>query len=214
MYYIKLLTMKAIELFCSFAALAALTSGVTIQCNYSIENGAGIYNNYYVCAATVISEENPTTVTEINGTHLTGFNNAFNNDHVKGFWMQNENLSSTPKGIENFFPNLEEFAWYSGISTIDSSTFKPFPELLRIGFGSNKIVSLDGNLFQYTRKLQEINFSRNKLEHVGHDLLKGLTATVLFGSNPCISARAYSIEEIQELNLLLPIRCPPLATHT
>lgn len=73
-------------------------------------------------------------------------------------------------------------------------------------------MTLDGDLFQHTPKLQEIDFSLNELEHVGHNLLAGLASLTVvdFSANPCISEEAETPEGIQELNLQLPIKCPPL----
>lgn len=199
--------MKVIGVCCSLALLAAFTSAVEIQCEY--RNLTWTVGTFYSCWATVVSVANPTIVTDITGTHVAGKTNA----DVKAFYTSSHKiLTKIPSGIESFFPNLEVFEWtFGNISTIDSNTFTPWPNLLRIDLGWNKIVSLDGNLFQYTRKLQLIFLNLNSLEHVGHDLLTFLTdlTWVSFSSNPCINMNADTPQKLRELRTQLPIQCPP-----
>lgn len=132
---------------------------------------------------------------------------------MKGFRIFNHKILTTiPNGIGNFFANLESFHWWAGnISSVDSSTFRPFPNLLSIQLGDNRIVAVDGDLFQFTLKLQRIYFSGNLLRHVGHDLLTGLADLTYarFESNSCINAIAETPQQIQELSLQLAVQCPP-----
>lgn len=205
---IKLFTMKAMRLFCSLALLATFTSGVEIQCDFRIDNWENI-GTLYTCRATVINMADPAAVTKISGIHLSDIGNA----DEKAFWiLENKILSIVPNGIEKFFANLEALQWSSGnISSVDSSTFQPFPHLLHIDLGDNKLETLDGNLFQHTRKLRTIYLDTNSLRHIGHDLLADLTdlTYAYFQGNPCIDAAANTPQEIQDLNLQLPIQCPP-----
>lgn len=177
--------MKTIKLFCCFAVLATITSGLKIRCKYFDEL-------HYVCFAEVISADNPTKVTEVSGTHLSGKSNA---DVTRFSIWAHRPLKTIPKGLGNFFPNLELFHWPNGlIASIDSSTFSPFPHLLDIDHSFNELVTLDGDLFKNTRKLQVIYFSGNKLKHIGHghNLLTELydLRNASFSSNPCINATA------------------------
>lgn len=208
----KSLTMKTLGLVISLALLATLTAGVRIQCIYQNMNWA--VGDLYSCIGTVISTESPAIITEVSGFHLTGRNNS----DVKGFDIVGHQILSTiPARIDSFFSNLEVFRWFIGnISTIDSSVFAPHPNLLLIILGSNNLVALDSDLFHHTRKLREIHFNHNKLQHVGHDLLAGLTdlTHATFISNPCISSWVNNSQQIQELNRQLPIQCPPLALAT
>lgn len=206
------MAMKVIELLGSLAVFATLTCGVEIQCSYQNVYWADGVGSLYTCNATVTSVENPSTVTEIRGTHSEGSNNV----DVKGFTIEGQKiLTKIPKGIEKFFLNLQAFNWVSGnISTIDSSTLKPFPNILLIGLGGNNLVTIDGDLFQYTRWLRLIWININKLEHIGHDLLTGLSDLryANFQLNSCIDVIASTSQQVQELNRQLPIKCPPLVT--
>lgn len=201
--------MRAIGVLTCLAVLVELTSGVEIQCWYSYENDFH-GRDLYTCWATILNEENPTIVTEVRGNHLEGRTN----EDVKDFIAFNYHtrLTTIPAGIGNFFGNLQAFDWRSGgISSIDSSTFAPFRNLTFIDLGWNKLVSLDGHLFQHTGKLQGVVFRGNLLEHVGHGLFTGLTDLTYadFEINKCIDTWANTPLKIQELNRQLPIQCPP-----
>lgn len=200
------------ELCCILAVLATLTTGVKIECNYQMAYWSSSLGDFYQCDVQNVYNldvENPETVTAIIGTHVEGKSNT----DVRGFYIwRNEMSTQIIKNIENFFPNLEIInLQHANIFTIDSSTFEPFKNLFSIDLSSNKLVTLDGDLFRFTPKLQEISFYNNSLQHVGHGLLTGLSnlKVVDFQVNPCIHIEAKTPYDIRQLNLQLPIRCPP-----
>lgn len=197
-----------IGFFGSLAMLAAFTSGVKIQCNYSMINWGTVDGSLYTCRVTVTSVENPAIITEISGNHLPG---KFYDD-VRAFTTTHNVLTAIPEGIQSFFANLEVFQWASGnITAIDPSTFAPFPNLSIIHLSANKLVSIDGNLFQHTRGIREIYFRNNLLQHVGFVLPASLN-WVDFRSNPCVNNLATNQLDIQRLRATLPFQCPALAT--
>lgn len=194
----------------AFLAVLAFTSGVKIECVFGPLASDWVDIGYwYSCMAIVVNTENPATVTSISGSHSEG---KINSD-VKQITVQSVySLNAIPAGIEAFFPNLESILWLpGGLTTIDSNTLMPFPNLIHIKLNYNQLVSLDGNLFQHTRKLRTIDFGSNQLQHIGHDLLAGLTdlTVAYFYGNPCINLSAYGSPQVEELNLELPIQCPP-----
>lgn len=140
--------MRAIELFSSLAFLAALTSGVKIQCDYFLLDFA----YYYTCEETIISIDNPATATEISGNHLEGKGNV----DVKVFLIGNRQiLEAIPNGIGKFLPNVEIFSSWRGNcssvdSSVDSSVFEHFSNLLSIELAFHRIVTLESDLFQHT----------------------------------------------------------------
>lgn len=148
---------------------------------------------------------------EIGGNHSNGKSaevvEAFDNTQTLG-------SSSIPQNINKFFTNILVIRWgSSNLGTITAEDLKPFENLKELFLYFNKIVAIDGDLFRYNRKLQWIDFSGNKIEHVGKDLFTGLKdlKVVYFESNPCTEGIAYTPVAIQELNIQLPIRCPPFA---
>lgn len=201
-------------------AIVSSISGVKIQCMYEqMAWGTTNVGIFYTCRGTVISWENPKVVTEITGYHFPGKKNAdVTAINIGGSLL----LSTVPRGIETFFPYLQVFQWkptnevYGNITTVDSSIFKPFPNLLIIAIQYNKLKNLDGNLFQYTRKVKELYLGGNLLEHAGYDLLTGLNDLVYvqIHGNTCINFVANSPQTIKDLKAQLPIKCPPLGITT
>lgn len=197
----------------AFFAFVAFSCGVEIQCNFAIMTFNG-YARSYKCKPTFSSLENPTTFTEVSGTHQTGRSHA----DVIGFFVTGEKtLTKIPNGIEFFFTNLDEFVWTPGmLSSIDSNIFKPFPNIYIIDISDNKLVMLGNDLLEYTPNLKQAYFHRNLLKEVGQDLLTGLDylKIVDFRFNQCISTRANTSELIQELKIQLQIQCPILDTSS
>lgn len=152
--------------------------------------------------------ENGKALEDVRGNHLTGKSNL----DVEFLDIGQQDLAYIPKGIEKFFKNLIGIRYkHSNLATISSDDLKPFPQLLFFGMYDTKLVSLDGNLFQNNLNLQVVSIFANKIEHIGPNLLGGLSQLkdVSFTSNVCINNYAYSMEAIKELNEQLPILCPP-----
>lgn len=124
-------------------------------------------------------------------------------------------LSRLPKNIELFFTNLIVLFWDAGnLLSITAEDLKPFPGLKMFAVYDNNLVSLDGDLFQHTTKLNFIEFASNRITNVGPNLLGNLAELIEvdFSNNLCISANATTPEGIQTLKLKLAMQCPSLAT--
>lgn len=199
------------ELFLVLFILAPSHCAV-FRCSYLLGVWGEPLGNLYTCSSNELSLVNEKVLTQITGSHTSGMTNA----DVKGLWVYGQpHLKEIPSGIGNYFPNLLGFTWiYMNLTSISSEDLKPFPNLITLSLHHNHFVALDGDLLQHTRKLQVIFFDNNLLRHVGHDLLRGLVnlTRAQFSLNPCINMDARTPQEIQDLNLQLPISCPPLAT--
>lgn len=168
----------------------------------------------YSCHAFIIDLGNLTTVYDIEGTHLEGRSDA----DVEVIRVSNfQVINHIPFGFDHFFPNLILVDWFSGnLTTVSADQLEQFPNMIMLNLEHNSLVSLDGDLFKHSRKLQWIALSDNLLQHAGHGLLDDLDdlETAHFESNPCINFYAGTPERIQELRTQLAIRCPPLDETT
>lgn len=191
----------------------ATCSGVIIQCTYISQLE---FNEYrYGCNAVVASFSNPSSIDHINGTHIS----TNTNNEVQFFVIDpyRHELFTIPKNIEKFFPNLVVFRWFNGhLSAISADDFKPFQKLASLSLTRNNLDTLDGNLFEYSEKLQVIDFSDNPLQHVGYDLFAtlGWLERANFTLCDCIDYDALNREEVLQLNDMIPVKCPPLETTT
>lgn len=184
------------------------TCGVIIRCDYRVllwDSG-----NHYSCVVTAINSENPTIVEGITGEHISGKSDV----DVEGFSMQLQlqpGFSTIPRNIETFFNKLVGFQWYdSNLRSINAKFFEPWPNLNVLYIWNSNIICIDGDLFRYIRRLRYIHFQNNRFERIGHNLLTGLNLVyAIFASNSCIHYVAMNSQDIQALNLQLPISCPP-----
>jgi hypothetical protein len=150
----------------------------------------------------------------VSGDHLDGKVNA---DVVFLSLFLSANLSHMSTNIESFFPNLRGISWYSvNLRFISAEDLKPFPNIVTFAVTTNKLVTIDGDLFKYTPKLQWIVFANNLIEHVGENLLTDLKdlVHVHFGNNVCIAFMANTPEALVELKQMLPVKCPPAPLTT
>lgn len=148
------------------------------------------------------------------GTHSGGRNNA----DVESIWIESQNeLTFVPSRLENFFPNLKVFYFYhTNLKSISSADLQPFSELLWLSVLQGSLISIDGDLFQFSEKIRGIDFNSNQIEHVGHNLATSLEELQYLGflNNTCINQEAGNRTAILQLNAILPIGCPPLDTPT
>lgn len=157
----------------------------------------------------MILTEGPLNIT---GNHLKGKSDK----DVESLDLVFQFLPQLPDGIEIFFPNLKIIQIYqSNLESISKDVLK-FPNLLILYLGHNNLVTLDGDLFEFTPSLEEIWFDSNFPQHVGHDLFSNLDLLreAFFRSNPCIDRFAVTRQEVLNLNIELPISCPPAETTT
>lgn len=194
---------------CVILAFTSLSSGFVFDCEY-YESVWEDFGNPYSCLATPISTEDDSSLIQVTGAHLGENNNT--DVEVLGV-VDIDILRRIPRNIEMFFDNLIIMHWETkALEFINADDLKPFPNLKVFAIFDSMILSLDGDLFKHTPKLQIIFFTFNRIQHVGHDLLTDLNdlTEAYFESNPCISESAQTLEAVQQLNIQLPISCPQI----
>lgn len=206
---------RIIKLFFIIFTAIVQSNAISIRCEFNYYTWPIIDSQYFCYHPVLSSDGNNAALLSVNGLHLSGKSNAV----VKVFVVFGDplQLSRLPGGIENFFPFLIGLQWKSGhLTAFTADDIKPFPDLQVLSINSNKIASLDGNLFQYTPKLKFVSFGDNSLVNVGYNILQGLNGltSAYFYSNPCISVAAETSTSIEDLKLQLQIQCPPLAQAT
>lgn len=184
------------------------SSGVILDCIFSTQTCQ--YSSSYSCSLTVVDYRNATTITEIRGKHIGG---KGNNDVDGLLSFAESKLDKIPQGIEKFFPNLVLINWSNGaLKVISAKDLKPFTNLTSLNLFSNKITSLDGDLFKYTPELERISFSFNMIKHVDYHLLDNLferrQVQIYFLSNQCINSYAFDKDSLTKLKNELREKCP------
>lgn len=164
----------------------------------------------YTCQLGGVENLETAEITQIIEHHTSGRNR---ND-VKAFDSSNEGISTFPKGLEKFFPNLDSILLRYSFISISSADLRPWPNLVLFWSDRNPIESLDEDLFQNSPKLHQIGIVANSIKNVGRNLFSNLNelTSVYFDGNPCIDIIAETPEEIENLKTQLITSCPPLET--
>lgn len=166
----------------------------------------------YTCHLTVISSAQKFIVENIGGDQLWNETEL----NVEGLNVTNQMLTNIPSKINNFFPNISAINWVNtSLETIAARDLQQFPKLKTMIVYKNKLLSLCGDLFIYTSKLQWLDLSNNSIDSVGLGILSSLSKLKFanFQDNLCISFEASSDDGMRELKKYLA-ECAPSAIMT
>lgn len=148
--------------------LITSASALTFTCNFKFTTLD------YTCNDPTISFINDSEfLTEVNGKHL----NKMNNLDVKNLFISGpKELTFFPKGIQNFFPNLNSIKFTkTGIISLNGDEFQAFPDLNLLDFSQNsKLERIPGNSFEFNPLITYIYFNQCNLRFIGEGLFSGL----------------------------------------
>lgn len=166
----------------------------------------------YTCVATLTNVDS-TTLESVTGVHESGRYN----DDVEYLIIENQQLTSVPEGIADFFKNLNMLLIdNSSLMSISVNDLRQFPRLLLLDLYCNELTSIDSDLFRFTPHMQYVTFANNRIQHIGHELvnnLKNLTY-LYFNDNVCIDRAARTRAEVLSLAPQLSVFCPSLDVAT
>lgn len=192
--------------------LCVSANAVILYCDFDVDQWYLESWTMYICEGTIVSAENPAFLTEIRGTHPGDLRLG----DVGGFRLVRDSgehsaLNRIPGNFDVIFPRLQGFNWGSNLTSVIANDLRQFPNLVFLTLAGNQIQTVDGDLLRFTPLLQHLSLNINLIQHVGHDLFNGTdrVRTADFRSNPCIDVRATTVEAVRDLNIQLPILCPP-----
>lgn len=132
---------------------------------------------------------------------------------VKSFYVyQSPMCNYVPSAITNHFRNLTILVIaHGGLKEVTKADLKPFKQLKGLYLDNNKLAVLEEDLFVHNPKLQEINFSKNQLSHIAHNILDSLIFLNKAGfySNRCINLGAESADQVKVLKIALMKKFQP-----
>jgi hypothetical protein len=205
-FYRKILN----QFFVILAISIASSNGIILQCGFRLVEWMLVDSISYTCRGNIFNAGNELI---IRGNHTNGRNNS----HVVGLQIFGQDLLQIPQGLGENFPHLKGVQIErTNLTSISVDDLKQFPNILQLKLDSTHLKSLDGDLLTVLPHLRQFDFDNNLLQHVGHNLLAWSSELqgVSFGNNPCINQGANGMSAISNLNRLLPLNCPPLATPT
>lgn len=125
------------------------------------------------------------TITSINGQEAS----FYKDKKITYLDVNDQTVKYFPKGIENFFPFLERLSIVGAqLESIKSDNLKPFVHLETVNLKNNNIVTLNSDVFEFNPEITTLWLSRNKLKHIGADILTPLKKLSYadFSSNECV----------------------------
>jgi hypothetical protein len=183
------------------AALISAVSAVHITCTFQIWNHLKDHGDMYLCYVSDTKSTERKSIEAVTGTHLEG---KSDNDVNAVIFSKCNSMDFIPKNIHEFFPNiialgLSEFC---KIETLNGDELRNYVNLEWFGMMINPLKRIPGNFFEFNPKIRTIDFTANRIAHVGPNLLNHLDnlTTAKFLANVCISKSASeSRTEVLEL---------------
>src|SRR5690349_21755102 len=150
-----------------------------------------IVRSIYSCDAKILQYgQEIEKVTEVLSSHMKGQSNL----SVKLLNIEKQSYGKIPKGITDFFPNLEGLLVQDcELRNISRSDLKTFPKIKYLTLMGNQIDHLDNDLFSSTPNLVFINLAWNLIKSIGADVFTSLRylQSVSLYRNPCTSAEVW-----------------------
>lgn len=129
-----------------------------VHCSY-------LFDNYtYKC---IVSNEDLTEglkIQNFNGDHHPGKTNK----DVTIVFFEGCKLQHFPRDLRRFFPKIAVIQIIEcNLNEITKEDLQGYPDLIYFGIIDNELSYLPGNLFEYTPKVEFIDFSLNKIKWIG-----------------------------------------------
>ncbi|CAG9810854.1 unnamed protein product [Chironomus riparius] len=194
-----------------FAMLCGFGDSVEIQCEYGTDSYFAV-RFVYECRlrnTLNIKSRESAVINSVNGSHLSGKSNA----DVTGFWSSDSSyvIEYFPRNLDNIFTNLKMIEiQYGRLKEIQQSDLRPFTKLVVLSLYDNNIEFLEDGLFAYNPELKFVDFSANKIIHIGSQVFDNLnTLTSLWlHENKCIDMDGNNIQtSVKEVISQAKSRC-------
>lgn len=205
----KIIAISIILLICAFT-----TTSFRLDCRYRFISFT--FGDVYSCDGTPLIDDSSTTISAIDGTHLSEKSTA----DVRGIrlWEEKCVLNQIPSNFEEFFPNLVAL-WLNdcNLREISARDFENFTQLIEIDLAMNRLEFIHENLFAHLTNLSFIFLNNNRISYVGPNILQPLSQSlnyVSFLNNPCISSKYFnqasesSNNELRDFIIDLAVQCP------
>lgn len=181
------------------------SSALKINCEYGYRENC--VRNCYQCTfrEIIITKQNQ-TISDINGKHVWEESPA-DVQTIKAF---EQHLAYIPSNLHQHFPFLSVLkVWSCGLRSLEQRDIRNLKYLTDLSVSGNRLETLRSDLFVFNQRLITVDFTRNRLRHIGTNFLKPLKNLVVadFYQNDCISdGGRYQFEE---LSLRLRRKCQP-----
>jgi hypothetical protein len=205
--------------FLIFALLISAIDAFTINCVYVnvYYPSLGITYTCMVHRSLSVTSPNQQVVTNVRGAHLAG---RTNNDVRMVNFDDVDDLVVVPRGLTNFFPNIEGLRIYeSDVRNLNGNELNEYVNLRWFMVYDSDVINIPGNFFQNNPNLIFVSFDDNEVRQVGAELFSynhNVTGMQYIGfwENICVDSGASTPEQIESLLNLLASNCSDGSTTT
>lgn len=188
--------------FCFILFFIPQTLSITFNCLFLDKNFCTYNCNQCKAVNMIITKPNQ------NVTKIFGYNG--NSVEVDVLKIHDQLIRYLPNDLNLFFPNLQSLQiWSCGLKSLSQKDISAFTELREISVSRNEIEVLNSDLFEANQNILKIDFSRNRLKHVGFNILRPLKGLLFadFYQNDCINEGNHN--GIESLIKNLRRKCKP-----
>lgn len=185
---------------------------MVLKCSFGHFSWTVVGSRYTCFVASLLNPEFA-EVTDVVGNHTSGLGH----NEIEAFHLKGKDLTVFPKSLEVFFPRIILIDLINNqLTSISSKDFAPWQNLKFFSAQSNKIKTLDDNLFENNRNIAYLDFSYNLITNIGKNFLSARDSElneltfVDFRHNLCIDMQAQTPQQKEELESKLLAQCPPL----
>lgn len=197
--------------------LISTASSLKLNCKFEQTSYWIILDPVYTCVVQSADlSDNATFATAVNGNHLAGLSNlGVKSVHFN--CLNNYTLNAIPKGLSSFFPNLARLSFMTcPFDALSGDALTEYKNLEAFTVYAGNLITIPGNFFEPTPKVNFLDFSANEIENLPNEFLNSLTkmSVVDFTYNVCIDKIALDSLGVSELIEEATKNCVAITTTT
>lgn len=184
----------------------------TINCVYvnMIYPSLGMTYTCMVHRSLSVTSPNDQFVTAVRGAHLAGRSNQ---DVRMVNFNDVDDLVVVPRGMSEFFPNLEGIRIYdSDVRNLNGNELNEYVNLRWFMIYDSDVIRIPGNFFERNPNLIYVSFDDNDVRQVGSELFSSIHNVtgmhyIGFWENICVNRGANNPVQIENLLAHLAMHC-------
>lgn len=187
---------------------------IKIDCEFKkdyIQDGPDEVKKYTCQTRKFDVKEDNRKVVKVVGDHFVNNTIAMTNFNVMQFFARSLVIERFPAGLADHFGKLQTIRITScGMRLLEKEDMAGLKNLKYLDLMSNKIESIDSNVFENALNLQKVIMNNNRLLYIGSRLMEPLKhlEAISFGGNVCVSSYfKQSQEQLLRLKTEIAIKC-------
>jgi hypothetical protein len=169
-------------------AIPQISNSIKISCDFHISRRYHVLSEVYECRVeNSLTVHSPNQRIEaVSGMHFVNMSN----DDVTGVRVSEKSVHFLPRGLEEFFANLELiYVGKSELREIHAGDLRPFSKLRNLDLGYNRLEIIERNLFEHNERLEVVVLRGNPLKHVHPTVFDNILRLKYLTVSGCVDER-------------------------